>query len=387
MTSSRALPSTLSRRATLAGTATAALATSLTAGAASAAPERHHRFPGLPTLSPRQQAGQRVIASYSGLTPPPELIEAIRAGEIGGVIFFGENITSTAQIAEVTARLRRAHRHSPTRAFPLILTTDQEGGVVRRLKDQEPTLTAKQMGASTDYVGVSAASGAGAAVGLHRAGMNLNLAPVLDVYRAEGNFDDKFGRSFSSDPAKVAACGTAFLTAQQQRGIGSTVKHFPGLGAATVDQNTDLVKLVLTQSAEEIRGVDELPFRSAVKAGVDLVMTSWAVYPALDPTYPAGLSRRIVQGELRDRLRFRGVTITDALEAGSLGEFGEVPQRAVSSADAGMDVLLASSRQVADGLGSVTALTYARQDRRLGAREWDAALQRVMRLRWRLRTR
>ena len=172
--------------------------------------------------------------------------------------------------------------------------------------------------------------------------MNLNLSPVLDVYREEGNFDDEFGRSYSSDPAVVARLGAAFVTAQQRTGVAATAKHFPGLGAAAVQQNTDLVPVTLPVPLRELRAVDELPFTSAIRAGVQLVMTSWAVYPALDPRLPAGLSPAVIQGELRGRLRFRGVTITDALEAGSLTAYGTPAEVGVRAAQAGMDLLLCS---------------------------------------------
>lgn len=376
-------PRRLTRRSALIGGAAATgVGGALLAAPASA---EAHAQRTMRRLTLRQQAGQRVIYSYPGLTPPPELFAAIRAGEVGGVIFFGENITGTQQIAAVTAQLRDAHRDSPTRAFPLLLNTDQEGGVVRRLKEEEPVLRARQVGDSADYATVARQTGVGAATGLRKAGMNLNLAPVLDVYREEGNFDDQFGRSYSKDPQVVATCGTEFLSAQQHLGIGATTKHFPGLGAAPAGANTDLTTVVLDIPLDELRAVDELPFRSAIRAGVDLVMTSWAVYPALDPVLPAGLSPRIVRDELRRRLRFRGVTITDALEAGSLAAYGDVPARSVAAAGAGMDLLLASSRSLTDGTGCVTALAQARATGRLGAVEWFAALARIALLRARLR--
>jgi beta-N-acetylhexosaminidase len=211
--------------------------------------------------------------------------------------------------------------------------------------------------------------------------MNVNLAPVLDVFRQPGNFDDQFQRSYSSDPEVCAACGAAFISAQQGMGIAATAKHFPGLGAATRSQNTDLTTVTLTQSADEIRSVDEFPFGAAIGAGVDMVMTSWAVYPALDPEFPAGLSPTIVQGELRDRLGFRGVTITDALEAGAIAPFGDTGARAVLSAQAGMDVLLCSARDVSQGTAAVSAVAAALDDHELNPGHSRQALRRVLDLR------
>jgi beta-N-acetylhexosaminidase len=334
-------------------------------------------------LTSRQMAGQRVIFSYPGPTPPAALFDLIRAGEVGGVIFFGENITSLAQISGVVADLKAANADSPV-AAPLLLMTDQEGGLIRRIKPGQPTLSEKQIGASADPTGAAHDAGVGAAQTLQGVGMNVNLAPVLDVFRQPGNFDDQFQRSYSSDPEVCAACGAAFISAQQGMGIAATAKHFPGLGAATRSQNTDLTTVTLTQSADEIRSVDEFPFGAAIGAGVDMVMTSWAVYPALDPEFPAGLSPTIVQGELRDRLGFRGVTITDALEAGAIAPFGDTGARAVLSAQAGMDVLLCSARDVSQGTAAVSAVAAALDDHELNPGHSRQALRRVLDLRTQL---
>jgi beta-N-acetylhexosaminidase len=212
-------------------------------------------------------------------------------------------------------------------------------------------------------------------------GMNLNLAPVLDVFRTAGDFDDQYQRSYSSDPNVAAAAGSAFVTAQQQTGVAATVKHFPGLGTATASQNTDAGPVTLNVSLSNLRNIDELPYTSAISAGVKLVMVSWAIYPALDPTYPAGLSSTIVQGELRNRLGFTGVTITDALEAGSLQNFGTDSQRGVAAAAAGMDLLLCASGQVSQGDDVENGLVTALGNGQLGQSAFTASVNRIAALR------
>jgi beta-N-acetylhexosaminidase len=364
----------ITRRGALAVGAGAVIGGLGLSGTAQAAPERKQV-----ELTLAQQAGQRVIFSYPGATPPASLLDQISAGEVGGVIFFGENITSLAQIAGVVAQLKEAHDASPVRS-PLLLMTDQEGGIVRRLPG-EPTLSEKQIGASADPVAAAANAGVGAGQNLAGVGMNVNLAPVLDVYRQAGNFDDQFGRSYSSDPNVAAECGSAFVTAQQQLGIAATAKHFPGLGAATAAQNTDLAPVTLDVPLGDLRSIDELPFRSAIAAGVRLVMASWAVYPALDPKLPSGLSPTIIDGELRRRLKFRGVTITDALEAGAIAAFGTPAQCGVLAAQAGMDVLLCSARDVSEGQDAVAALADALHHHDLNPGHFEIALRRVLALR------
>lgn len=332
-------------------------------------------------LSPAQQVGQRVIFSYPGAAPSDALLQLIKDGLVGGLIFFGENILSLSQIADVVTELKAAHAQSPASASPLLLMTDQEGGVVRRLRGQEPILSEKQIGASADPLAEATKAGTGAGLALQGVGMNLNLAPVEDVFRVAGNFDDQFGRSYSSDPVVCGTLGAAFVQAQQATGVAATAKHYPGLGAATRAQNTDLGVVTLTQSADEIRAVDEFAFAPVIDAGVELVMTSWAVYPAIDPAYPAGLSKIFVGGELRDRQHFRGVTITDALEAGALDPFGDTGERSVLAADAGMDLLLCSARDVGQGEAAVSAVTAALQSGRLNPGHFKIALTRVRRLR------
>ncbi|MFC9325150.1 glycoside hydrolase family 3 N-terminal domain-containing protein [Kitasatospora sp. NPDC057015] len=329
--------------------------------------------------TPAQLAGRRVIYSYQGLTPPPTLLADIRAGRAAGVIFFGENVSGPEQLRSVVRQLNEAQQQSPVHV-PLLLMTDQEGGLVRRLPGA-PELSARKIGQAADPLAAATAAGTGAGENLAGVGLNVNLAPVLDVYEVPGNFADHFERSFSSDPAVVARLGTAFITAQQRTGVAATAKHFPGLGTAPTAANTDTGPVVLPAGPGRLRDVDEAPYPDAIAAGVGLVMLSWAVYPALDPDHPAGLSTTVVEQELRDRLGFEGVTITDALEAGALQAVGGTGQRAVAAALAGMDLLLCSARDTAQGEQATAALADALSTGVLDREAFTAAADRVTALR------
>jgi beta-N-acetylhexosaminidase len=336
----------------------------------------------LPNLSAQQLAGQRVIYSYSGRTPPASLISLIKHGKAAGVIFFGQNISSEAQIAGVIRQLNQANASSlnPVRA-PLLLMTDQEGGQVRRLPGR-PFLSEKQIGANplAKAKTLATQAGQGAAANLHGVGMNVNLAPVLDVYRKAGNFDDQFGRSYSKNPTVVSDLGANMIKAQQAGGVAATAKHFPGLGAATASQNTDARPVTLNLSLATIRSTDEQPYQAAIKAGVKLIMVSWATYPAIGAR-PAGLSPNVVQGELRNRLKFTGVTITDALEAGALRSYGSTQNRALFAAQAGMDLLLCSAQNVTQGEQARGELAAAYRNGTLNGPAFLASVNRVMTLR------
>jgi beta-N-acetylhexosaminidase len=330
-------------------------------------------------LSAQQLAGQRVIFSYPGLTVPAALLQQITAGEVAGVIFFGENISGDAQIASVVGQLRQAQQQSPV-SSPLLLMTDQEGGLVRRLPGA-PAASEKQIGQSANPAAAASQAGTGAGQNLASVGMNVNLAPVLDVFRKSGNFIDQFQRSYSSKAPTVTSSGQAFITAQQRTGVAATAKHFPGLGAATRSQDTDTGKVTLKVALATLRSTDEAPYPAAISAGVRLIMASWAIYPALDAAFPAGLSPAVIQGELRGRLGYQGVTITDALEAGALAAFGTSAQRAVLAAQAGMDLILCSARDVTQGQAVTSALASAAGSGQLNPAAFTAAAQRVTALR------
>jgi beta-N-acetylhexosaminidase len=292
-------------------------------------------------LSRTQLAGQRIVYAYSGLRPPSQLLALIRAGEAAGVIMFGPNISSSEQLKGVADELQRANAASPVRA-PLLLMVDQEGGLVRRLPGA-PSLSEQGIAASPDGLSLATAAGAGAGRNLAAAGMNVNLAPVLDVARSPSGFDGQYQRSYGASPSWDARLGEAFILALQKTGVAAAAKHFPGLGAASRAQNTDLGPVTLNLTSHTLRTIDEASFQAAIKAGAKLVMLSWAVYPALDPKLPAGLSKSVIGRELRGRLGFRGVTITDSLSAGALRGFGGVGERGVLAAGAGADLLVCAA--------------------------------------------
>jgi len=157
------------------------------------------------------------------------LLSLISHGEAAGVIFFADNISSDEQIRDVIKALNAAAATSenPTRA-PLLLMVDQEGGEIRHLPG-EPLLSQKEIGRSADPAAQATKAGTEAALNLRGLGMNVNLAPILDVYRTPGDFADQYERSYSSDPDVVSDLGARFIDAQQQQGVAAAAKHFPGL--------------------------------------------------------------------------------------------------------------------------------------------------------------
>lgn len=328
-----------------------------------------------------QLAGQRAVYSYSGTTPPSSLLKLVRTGNVAGVIFFGENITSKSQIKRVVGQLNAAQRQSPIEE-PLLLMTDQEGGEVRRLPGA-PAMSEKQIGASANRVQLARNAGTAAGKNLRSVGMNVNLAPVLGVYRSPGDFLDQFERSYSTRASVVRQLGPNFIQAHQRTGVATTAKHFPGLGAATADQNTDEVPVTLNLSRQTLQNVDMRPYPTAIGSGTNLVMMSWAVYPALD-SRPAGLSKRVIKGWLRNTFDFKGVAISDAMEAGALTRFGSIGNRSVLASSAGMDALLYSGRSVSEGNQGRSGLIKAMRAGTVSRSDARAAVTRILDLRRRI---
>jgi beta-N-acetylhexosaminidase len=206
------------------------------------------------------------------------------------------------------------------------------------------------------------------------------------VYRVPGNFIDRYQRSYSASASAVASLAGSFITAQQRTGVAATAKHFPGLGAAATAQNTDERPVTLAVPLSALRATDERPYAAAIAAGVKLVMVSWAVYPALDPHRPAGLSKTVIVAELRRRLGFHGVTITDGLGAGALRAYGDFAGRGVLAAQAGADVLLCAGLlpqddTPANGLAVLGAVRTAIARGTLGRTDARQAAARVIALR------
>lgn len=284
------------------------------------------------TLSPQLLAGERIVVGLPGTSISPGLREAIARGRVAGIVLFAENLPSRAAGRRLVSRLQ-AIRRPPRLRDPLLVMTDQEGGLVKRLSGA-PTASARQMGARG--AAFSANQGRRTAANLRDLGINVDLAPVLDVGRP-GGVIAATERSFGSTAARVSATAVPFAKALQAGGVAATGKHFPGFGAAT--ENTDFSVERIGLSKRELRAVDERPYAAFTAAGGKMVMLSTAIYPAFDDV-PAAFSRAIATGELRNRLGFEGVTITDALETPAVAHFAGTAKVAVAGARAGSDLLL-----------------------------------------------
>ncbi|MFF3246471.1 glycoside hydrolase family 3 protein [Streptomyces sp. NPDC002870] len=348
----------LSRRTLLTATAATAVAAGAvaTASPALAHPSNRNRLKRLISLmSLEEKVGQLFVMRVYGhsATAPDQAdielnlkemgvrtaAELVAAYHVGGIIYFSwaHNTRDPHQIADLSNGIQRAGLAQPT-PVPLLISTDQEHGIVARV-GRPATLLPGAMalgagGARSDAR--SAAQIAGAE--LAAMGILQNYAPVADVNVNPAN--PVIGvRSFGADPEAVARLVAAQVKGYQGAGVAATSKHFPGHGDTTVDSHTGIP--VITHTRQQWEEIDAPPFRAAIAAGIDSIMTAHIQFPALDPSNdPATLSRPILTGILREELGYDGVVVTDALNMqGVRDKYGDhrVPVLALK---AGVDQLL-----------------------------------------------
>ncbi|MEV5899838.1 glycoside hydrolase family 3 protein [Streptomyces sp. NPDC052127] len=311
-----------------------------------------------------------------GVRTAAELLARYR---LGGIIYFAwaHNTRDPRQIADLSDGIQRASLQQP-RGLPVLISTDQEHGAVCRVGRPASLFP----GAMAIGAGGSRADartlGRLAGRELRAMGIRQNCSPVADVNVNPAN--PVIGvRSFGADPAAVAALVAAEAEGYRAAGVAATAKHFPGHGDTAVDSHTGFP--VITHSREEWEALDAVPFRAAIAAGVDSLMTAHILVPALDASGdPATLSRPIVTGILREKLGYDGVVVTDALDmAGVRTKYGDdrVPVLALK---AGVDQLL----NPPDLDVAWNAVLKAVQDGELSERRLDASVLRILRLKARL---
>ncbi|MDI6791900.1 MAG: beta-N-acetylhexosaminidase [bacterium] len=257
-----------------------------------------------------------LMVGFEGEAPTKEIEQMIKRDHLGGVILFARNIVSAEQVRQLCARLKAVA--ASANVPPPLIAIDHEGGVVTRFKDEVTPLPSNMALGATRSAQYAYQTGQIAGTELSSLGIDINLAPVLDLAT---NPKSPLGvRSFGHDPVLAAKLGAALIKGMQSQGISATAKHFPGKGEASLDSHLELP--TVSGSIERLEEIELYPFREAITAGVGLVMTSHAVFTALDPTRPATLSSKIITDLLRKKMGFKGVVITDDLEMGAITNWG-----------------------------------------------------------------
>jgi len=287
------------------------------------------------SMSLAEKVGQLFIVGFEGTEVTPELEAWMATYGWGGVIIFGRNVESPAQVLLLTQGLQAAVRARGHR--PLLIAVDQEGGRVARLKAPFTSFPSAARVGQTGSEQLACNVGKAIATELRAVGITMDMAPVLDVCSNGAN--TVIGeRAFSTGPHGVARLGTAFMRGMHAAGVLAVGKHFPGHGDTLLDSPVALPSCERT--VVQLNACELLPFQAAIAAGLEAVMTAHVVYNAWDSHLPATLSSAILTGILRGTMGFQGVIISDDLGMAAVSEtmpWEEVP---VSALRAGVDLLL-----------------------------------------------
>lgn len=335
--------------------------------------------------------GQMLMVGFRGtaIDPSQFIVRDIRTHNLGGVILFdvdvlagreARNIASPEQVAALVDSLRALAK------TPLLVAVDQEGGRVARLNERQgfpATLAPGELGRIDDPATTAKASGelAGTLAGL---GIGLNLAPVVDLCANPKNpVIAGLDRCFSADPAKVSTHALEFIGAHRQRGVLTTLKHFPGHGSSHADSHFGFTDVTATWRPVELE-----PYARIIAADrADAVMTAHVFNARLDPDHPATLSRPTISGLLRKELGFDGVVLSDDLQMGAITTRYGLETAIHKAIEAGVDILVFGNNLAYDEQIVPKAVAIIRKLVRTGAiseARIDASYRRILRLKERL---
>jgi beta-N-acetylhexosaminidase len=319
-------------------------------------------------LTLEQKVGQLFVLGFQGYEPDQETLALLEYIQPGGFHLFQRNIESFDQIYDLTTRLRSIS------SCPALITIDHEGGRVDRLKQIFAPIPSMPELAATGMAQVRLGARIIAAE-LEAAGFNLDFAPVVDLRYPEAVVAE---RCLAGDPADAARFAAAFIEELSKRGIYTCMKHFPGLGAATVDSHFSLPRIDRTK--RQLQQVDVAPFVSLF-GQASMIMIAHAHFPALgdEKPIPASLSPRVVEGFLRKKLGYKGLTVTDDLTMGAITSTGLTPELFLRAFEAGNDLLLFTQTTPLVEKAFRTILAAARNSETLRSRI-DESVERILTL-------
>ena len=282
----------------------------------------------------REKVGQLVMFSVSGFGLTSHERDVIKRAHLGSVILFDRNYRDKAQLQRLTSQIQDAATAGSDPPIGALVSVDQEGGIVKRFEDMPPWYSAPEMGRRGRAF--TARQGRKTGRALRSAGVNVDLAPVADLDLPPEHVMRE--RAFGSKPRRVGRLVKAFGKGLQDHRVAAAAKHFPGLGGAS--RNTDYGASYVYRSKRQLKRIDRVPFRFAVNAEFGLVMVSHAMYVKDGGRVPASMSKHMVKDRLRSDLGYRGVAISDALEAVSWRFDGNVAKACKATVAAGVDLAL-----------------------------------------------
>lgn len=292
----------------------------------------------VPDVSLEVKIGQMIMVGFAGkyLTEQSAIVKEIKERHLGAVVLFRPNIESPVQLLNLTRTLQQSSE------FPLLIATDQEGGKVSRLTGNFnlPYNYSEQYLGTRDDLGETQSQGEATAQILAQFGINLNLAPVVDLNVNPANpIIGRYERSYSADPTIVVKHASAAVDAHRHHNVLCTLKHFPGHGSSRGDTHTGFVDVTDTWSDVELQ-----PFAELAKQGrADVVMTAHIFNSKLDAKLPATLSRPTITGILREQLGYNGVIMSDDMHMRAIASLYSTEEAVQLAIEAGVDMLAISN--------------------------------------------
>ncbi|MGD9315952.1 MAG: glycoside hydrolase family 3 protein, partial [Anaerolineae bacterium] len=335
-------------------------------------------------MSLADKIGQMMLVGFSGqsLKDAPQLETLISTYHVGGLILQGRSARNPRQLSQLLADAQDLAAETGS-GIPLFVSINHEGGSIVHIAEGVTHFPGNMaLGATgrTDYAYLAAAM---AADELRAMGINMNLAPVLDVNKDPLN-PIIGARSFGGSPDLVKAMGRETIKGLQQQGVIAVGKHYPGHGSVRVDSHAGLP--VLEKEASELEEIELPPFEMAVGANVEAIMTAHIAVPAWEPepNLPATLSANIVTGILRHRMGYDGIIMTDSLGMGAISRRWTQAEAAVEAVKAGADMVLSTGPfEVQEGIHD--ALVTAVQNGAIPLRRIDASVLRILRVKHKYR--
>ncbi|WP_456275128.1 beta-N-acetylhexosaminidase [Bacillus sp. AK128] len=294
------------------------------------------------TLSIRQKIGQLMVCGFQGdqIDSISDIKNLIETYHIGGLILFGRNIGTPQQVLEVTTSLQK-HAKTNGHDQPLLISIDQENGMVRRLGEGTTPFPGAMLLAATDDDKLTYEIGKATARELRALGINWNFAPVVDINNNPEN--PVIGvRSFGETAKSVSRFAKASMKGMQAEGVITTLKHFPGHGDTHVDSHLALP--VITHPLGTLDKLELVPFKECIADGADTIMTAHVYFPGLEAesNRPATMSHKVITGLLREKLGFDGVVTTDCMEMKAIADTVGTAKGAVEAIKAGVDLIMIS---------------------------------------------
>lgn len=347
--------------------------------------------PTAPPVDLDAKIGQMLMLGFRGLelTPDSPIVADLRDRNLGSVVLFQydaalktftRNIQSPQQLTALNQALQENAR------TPLLISIDQEGGIISRLKEGNgfPTTQSQEYYGTKNDTNLTRAAAEAEGKLLRELRINLNLAPVVDVNVNPNNpIIGGYQRSFSADPKIVTEQAAAEIEGYHAQGILTTLKHFPGHGSSTTDSHQGFVDVTTTWQEIELE-----PYRNLINAGLaDAVMTAHIFNAKFDAQYPATLSRNTITGILREQLKYDGVVISDDMQMGAIRQYYGFEQAVELAINAGVDILAIANNLVYEPDIAVRAVSIIKQlvqDGKISQERIEQSYQRIMRLKARL---